>query len=52
MASTYAAMLAIVNIGTLEAYDCINIDRMFKFLMSVKSNLIPKEGSKNIWELC
>jgi prenyltransferase beta subunit len=38
IASSYAAMLAIVNIGTKEAYDIIDIEKMKKFLISVKNN--------------
>lgn len=39
MASTYAAVLAIVNIGTEEAYRIINVDKMRSYLLSVKNNM-------------
>jgi protein farnesyltransferase subunit beta len=38
MASTYAAVLAIVNIGTKEAYDIIDREKMLKFLIQIKNN--------------
>ena len=38
LASSYAAVLAIVNIGTEEAYDIIDREGMRKFLLSVKNN--------------
>jgi len=44
-------MLAIVNIGTKEAYDIIDRERMKKFLLSVKNNnFYMEEGGKdNKW---
>mmetsp|Transcript_42517 Transcript_42517/g.30683 ORF Transcript_42517/g.30683 Transcript_42517/m.30683 type:complete len:169 (+) Transcript_42517:34-540(+) len=39
LASTYAAVLSIVNIGTEEAYDLIDVEGMRKFLLSIKNNL-------------
>ena len=39
VASNYAAMLAIVNIGTEEAYDIVDIEKMNKFLCKIKNNL-------------
>lgn len=39
VASTYAAIMAIVNIGTQEAYDLVDLDKMKKYLLSVKNNL-------------
>jgi prenyltransferase beta subunit len=38
LASTYAAVLAIVNIGTQEAYDIIDRPKMRQFLLSLKNN--------------
>jgi len=59
LASSYAAVLAIVNIGTEEAYDIIDLEGMRMFLMSIKNhfkfehpgqisgwNLIDKDGNK------
>ena len=39
LASTYAAMMAIVNIGTKEAYQIVDVDKMRVFLNSIKNNL-------------
>ena len=39
VASTYGAILAIVNIGTKEAYDIIDVDKMKQFLNSIKNNM-------------
>jgi prenyltransferase beta subunit len=38
IASTYAAVLAIVNIGTEEAFSMIDVEGMKRFLLSVKNN--------------
>lgn len=38
VASSYAAMLAIVNIGTQEAYDIVDVKGMREFLGRVKNN--------------
>lgn len=40
IASTYAAILAVVNIGTEEAYKMINVPAMKQYLISMKNNLI------------
>jgi protein farnesyltransferase subunit beta len=39
LASTYSAMMAIVNIGTKEAYDIVDIPKMKQYLLSIKNNL-------------
>ena len=39
VASTYAAMLAIANIGTKEAYDIVDRELMRKYLIGIKNNL-------------
>ena len=39
IASTYAAVLAIVNIGTEEAYDIIDVAKLKSYLLSVKNNM-------------
>ena len=39
VASTYAAVMAIVNIGTEEAYDIIDVPKLRSYLLSVKNNL-------------
>ena len=36
--STYAAVMAIVNLGIPEAYEIINIDKMKNFLLKMKNN--------------
>ncbi len=38
LASSYAAILAIVNIGTPEAYELVDVAGMRKFLLSIKNN--------------
>lgn len=38
VASTYAAMMAIVNVSTQEAFDLVDIPAMKKYLLSVKNN--------------
>ena len=38
LASTYAAMLTIVNIGTKEAYDIVDREKMLDYLISLKNN--------------
>jgi prenyltransferase beta subunit len=52
LASTYAAVLAIVNIGTQEAYDIIVVDKMRVFFKSIKNNLdidLKQAHPKNMW---
>ena len=39
VASTYAAILAVVNIGTEEAYQMVDVEGMKRFLLSMKNNL-------------
>ena len=36
--STYAAMMAIVNLGIPEAYDIVDINKMKNFLLKMKNN--------------
>jgi len=38
IASSYAAMLAIVNIGTGEAFEAVHVEGMIKFLKAAKNN--------------
>ncbi len=40
MASTYAGILAMVNIGTEEAFEMVDVEGMKRFLLSVKNNLV------------
>ena len=49
VASTYAAMMAIVNLGTKEGYDLIDLDAMKLYLTSVKNNYKVSEGSKSFF---
>jgi protein farnesyltransferase subunit beta len=42
VASSYAAVIAIVNIGTKEAYDLVDLQQMKKYLLSVKNNYKSK----------
>jgi protein farnesyltransferase subunit beta len=52
VASTYAAMLAIVNIGTQEAFDVVDIEGMKRFLLSVKNNYAFEDSSQKCgWNL-
>ena len=39
VASTYAAVMAIVNVGTQEAYDIIDVPKMRSYLNGIKNNL-------------
>ena len=43
IASTYAAIMAIVNVGTEKAYNLVDINAMKKFLLSVKNNKVKDE---------
>ena len=43
IASTYAAILGMVNIGTEEAYKMVDVEGMRRFLHSVKNNLAFKD---------
>ena len=51
LASTYAAVLAIVNIGTKEAYDIIDRQKMRSYLCSLKNNLdlTHTQAPHNAW---
>ena len=54
IASTYAAVMAIVNIGTQEAYDIIDVAKLKSFLSSVKNNLDQTHtfaSAHNAWVL-
>ena len=42
IASSYAAIMAVVNVGTEEAFDIVDVDAFRKYLLSVKNN-----GSEN-----
>ncbi len=44
-------MLAIVNIGTEDAYEIIDPDSMARFLNSVKNNLQFSDNDPNQWHL-
>ena len=39
VASTYAAVMAIVNVGTQEAFEIIDVAKLKSYLASVKNNL-------------
>lgn len=50
IASTYAAMLAVVNIGTEEAFAMVDVEGMRRLLVSVKNNnSYISEDTGNIW---
>lgn len=50
-ASTYAAMLAIVNIGTEEAYNIVDKAKMKQFLLNMKNKQHFKlRADTNLWE--
>ena len=52
LASTYAAILAVVNIGTEEAFKMVNVPAMKKYLLSMKNNYVfAKSGAKSGWSL-
>jgi prenyltransferase beta subunit len=38
VASTYAAIMAIVNIGTEDAYNLVDLIQIKKFIISIKNN--------------
>ena len=42
VASSYAAIIAIINIGTKEAYDLVDLPQIKKYLLSVKNNFKSK----------
>ena len=41
--------MAIVNIGTKEAYDLVNIPKMKEYLLSVKNNQKTNPQSKSVY---
>lgn len=49
VASTYAAIMAIVNVGTEEAYNLVDIQAMKKYLLSVKNNYKQAEDATNFF---
>lgn len=52
IASTYAGILALVNIGTEEAFKMIDVEGMRNFLKSMKNNLrFEKDGQTSGWNL-
>jgi prenyltransferase beta subunit len=52
IASTYAAILALVNIGTEEAFSIIDVEGMKRFFLSVKNNLaFENPGQTSGWNL-
>lgn len=52
LASSYAAILAIVNIGTQEAYDLVDVEGMLRFLKSIKNNFkFEHAGQTSGWNL-
>ena len=52
IASSYAAILAIVNLGTQEAYDIVDVEGMRRFLKSVKNPFkFQNPGQTSGWNL-
>ena len=49
IASTYAAIVALCNIGTQVAYDIVDLIGMKKYLLSIKNNNKYDEDSTNIF---
>ena len=49
VASTYAAIMAITNIGTKEAYDIVDVKAMKSYLLTVKNNHKYSEESTNVF---
>jgi protein farnesyltransferase subunit beta len=47
LASNYAAILAICLLGIKEAYEIINVEKMRKYLKSMKNNNTLKEGNSS-----
>lgn len=47
VASTYAAVMAIVNIASDKAYEIIDLPGMKKYLISVKNNYKATDNSKS-----
>ena len=50
VASTYAAIMAIVNIATEEAYKLVDILAMKKFLISIKNNFSNNNFEPNVFQ--
>jgi len=50
VASSYAAVMAIVNIATEEAYSIIDIPKMKKYLLSVKNNCQGSPKDPNLFQ--
>ncbi|CDW89353.1 caax beta [Stylonychia lemnae] len=52
LASSYAAVLAIVNIGTQEAFNIIDVEAMRRYLKSIKNNYrYENQGQRSGWNL-
>ena len=49
VASTYAAIMAIVNIGTIEAYQLVDLVAMKKYLITVKNNFKVSEDATSFF---
>jgi prenyltransferase beta subunit len=49
VASTYAAVMAIVNIGTEEAYNLVDLSLMKKYLISIKNNHSHHNDDPNLY---
>jgi protein farnesyltransferase subunit beta len=47
IASSYAAILAMVNLGTEEAFKMVDVEGMRRFLLSVKNNYTFTDPSAN-----
>lgn len=52
LASTYAAVMAIVNLNCEEAYEIINVDKICDYLLKIKNNIDKthvQHHPKNMW---
>mmetsp|Transcript_10028 Transcript_10028/g.16870 ORF Transcript_10028/g.16870 Transcript_10028/m.16870 type:complete len:191 (-) Transcript_10028:810-1382(-) len=49
VASSYAAIMAIVNLGTKEAYDLVDLTAMKAYLLSVKNNFKARADQPNLF---
>ena len=47
VASTYSAVMAVVNVAHEEAYDIIDIPKMKQYLISVKNNFKSKKDMED-----
>ena len=47
VASTYAAVMAIVNLGTESAYNLVNLQKMKTYLLTIKNNFKHTGKSKS-----